>query len=108
MDVMETTSLPPGGTYRIVCGWCGKVAEPPVCASCGRDPEAHWFHVGQQAPRVAEGRPTLDSDEVRRLYDDARAAVVATGKPPTVEAIAEQLDRSPRTVRDWRKRFSLE
>lgn len=105
---METTALPPVGTYRVQCGWCARVAEPPRCGNCGRDPEAHWFQIGQEAPRVMEGRPTLDAAECRRLYDEARAAVVAAGRPPTVEAIAEQLDRSPRTVRDWRKRFGLE
>lgn len=104
----ETTAIPPGGTYRVQCGWCGHVAEPPRCGYCGHDPETPWVQRGETAPRVAEGRPSLDADAIRRLYHEARAAVIDAGRPPTVEAIAEQLDRSPRTVRDWRKRFGLE
>lgn len=105
---MEITAIPPGGTYRVTCGWCGRIAEPPRCGNCHRDPEAAWTQRGQEAPRSSEGRPTLDADEARRLYGSARASLVADGRAATVEAIAERLDRSPRTVRDWRKRFGLE
>lgn len=104
----ETTAISPGGTYRVTCGWCSHIAEPPRCGYCGRDPLTPWAQRGEDAPTVSEGRPTLDGDEVRGLYREARAAVVASGRPPTVEAIAERLDRSPRTVRDWRRRFGLE
>lgn len=106
--VMETTSIPPGGTYRVMCGWCDRVAEPPVCAYCHRDPLLPWTQRGIVPDEVAPGRPGLDGDQIRRSYGEARRAVVDAGKAPTVEAIAEQLDRSPRTVRDWRKRFGLE
>jgi hypothetical protein len=104
---METTAIPPGGTYRVQCGWCGRVAEPPRCGNCGRDPEQAWAHRGLDAPRVAEGRPTLDEDAVRLAYTRAVDELREDGKPVTVEAIAEKVDRSPRTVREWRKRLSL-
>jgi uncharacterized protein YjcR len=32
---------------------------------------------------------------------------MAAGREPTIEAIAERLDRSPRTVRAWKQRFDL-
>jgi hypothetical protein len=53
------------------------------------------------------GRPALDGRDVRHLYDSAVSALLATGREPTVEAIAEKLDRSPRTVRGWKTRFGL-
>ena len=54
-----------------------------------------------------EGRPSLEPREIRARYDAARHELVTAGREPTIEAIAERLDRSPRTVRDWRKRFDL-
>ena len=93
----------------ILCGWCGVATSPDRCASCGRDPEVPYLQRGQPV-RIIEpepGRPALDADEVRRKYADARASLVSEGRPATVEAIAERLDRSPRTVREWRKRYSL-
>lgn len=49
----------------------------------------------------------LDEATVRAQYAAARDAVIHAGQAPTVEAIAERLERSPRTVRDWRRRFDL-
>ncbi len=54
------------------------------------------------------GRPALDPAAIRDQYGAARAAIVASGQTPTVDAIAERVDRSPRTVREWRSRFGLE
>ena len=96
---------------RIACGWCGRATGGvPPCGHCGRDPWLPWTQRGLDAPQQAEhapGRPTLDEEDVRRTYREAHAALVAEGKQPTVEAIAERLDRAPRTVREWRKKFAL-
>lgn len=94
----------------IVCGWCGHQTPRERCTYCGRDPVLPWTQRGQEPEEYPEtqGRPELDGDEVRRLYNDARAAVVRAGKPPTVQAIADELDRSARTIRAWRARFALE
>lgn len=95
----------------IECGWCGHSARPPACDYCGRDPAQPWEHRDLQPPTIAEpaaGRPTLEAAEVRRLYGEARARVLQTGRAPTVDNIAASLDRSPRTVREWRSRFDLE
>lgn len=95
---------------RIVCGWCGHPTPDPRCAYCGRDPRLPWRQRGAEPPSEAEhepGRPTLDEADIRRRYDEARKALIAEGREPTVEAIAERLDRSPRTVREWRARFGL-
>ena len=96
---------------RIVCGWCARATSPGQCAYCGRDPRLAWKQRGAQPP-VADhdaeaGRPPLDAREIRRRYDEARAVLVTAGREPTVERLAEALDRSPRTVREWRKRFGL-
>lgn len=95
----------------IHCGWCG-VSTPDIdrCANCGhRDPRTPWEQRGLTVPTEAatEGRPTLDEHEIRARYAEAVAVIRAAGSPPTIEAIAERLDRSPRTVREWRKRFNL-
>jgi hypothetical protein len=95
---------------RVRCGWCGKVTpDGGACLTCRRDPHHAWHQRGTTAPVIPddEGRPPLSSDDVRSRYTAAKAALVARGRTPTVEAIAEELDRSPRTVRDWRKRFGL-
>lgn len=100
---METTALSPGGAYRIRCGWCGHIAEPPRCDYCGRDPELPWAQRGAPPPVVAPeaaGRPTLDAEAVRRRLADAREAL---GTGATQEAIAEFLGVSVRTVARWQK-----
>jgi hypothetical protein len=70
-----------------------------------------WLQRGAAPPaadRDAEqGRPALEPRAIRQRYDDARAALVAAGHEPSIEAIAERLDRSPRTVRSWKQRFGL-
>ena len=50
------------------------------------------------------GRPALEGRDIRLAYDAARSAL---GPDATIEAIAEKLDRSPRTVRAWKVRFGL-
>lgn len=97
---------------RIICGWCnGATVNGGTCDQCGRDPCLPWTQRGRP-PRVLPdppaGRPILDGPAIRDLYASARAAILASGHEPTVEAIAERLDRSPRTVRDWRRRFGLQ
>jgi hypothetical protein len=93
----------------ILCGWCGHATDAETCRTCGRDPVVPWAQRGQKPPPVLSeaGHPALDEAEVRTRYGEAVANLKAAGRTPTVEAIAEQLDRSPRTVRDWRKRFGL-
>lgn len=88
----------------ILCGWCGQATVPARCMVCGRDPRTPWLQRAQEPPTVDEGRPALDPAEVRRLYAEAKAAL---GPAATVEALAERLGRSPRTIRDWRRRFGL-
>ena len=103
---------------RIVCGWCGRptiaarFGKPANCEHCRRDPRRPWEQRAQRPPEVADdraagGRPALSAGAITRLYADARAAIAAEGREPTVEAIAERLERSPRTVRQWRQRFGL-
>lgn len=95
---------------RIACGWCGHPTCRERCLYCGRDPVLPWTQRGLVPPEVTEhepGRPSLDERDIRRRYQEAHDALVAAGRKPTVEAIAEQLDRSPRTVRDWRTKFGL-
>lgn len=96
---------------RIVCGWCGgPTVNGGTCDQCGRDPRLPWTQRGrapQELPDTLAGRPTLDAAGIREAYAAARMALTAAGREPTVEAIAERLDRSPRTVRDWKRRFAL-
>lgn len=98
-------------TQRIVCGWCGlPTDEAERCAECAHDPRTPWAQRGLPVPILhhgSEGRPPLGAAEVRERYLAAKTALEARGREPTVEAIAEELDRSPRTVRDWRRRFAL-
>lgn len=96
---------------RIVCGWCGAPTPPGECDRCGKEPSVPWVQRGQQPPRAdgehAAGRPPTDPRDIRRRYDEARGEVMAQGRTPTVEAIAEQLDVAERTVRDWKKKYGL-
>ncbi len=94
---------------RIICGWCARTTAAGRCTSCGRDAALPWAQRGVEPPTVSDeaGRPTLDEATVRAQYAAARDAVINAGHEPTVEAIAERLERSPRTVRDWRRRFDL-
>ena len=97
---------------RVVCGWCRHPTPRERCDYCGRDPAAPWAQRGQTVPTVGHepesGRPALDARTIRLRYDAARQALIAEGEEPTVEMIAERLDRSPRTVRGWRERFGLQ
>lgn len=109
VDGEETTALRPSGDTRIECGWCGSPTKPERCSSCGRAPEQPWIQRGQEAPRIPTkaGRPGLDEKTVRSLWAQAKRELAAEGRPATLDAIAEKLDRDPRTVREWRVRFSL-
>jgi hypothetical protein len=94
----------------IRCGWCHQPAEPPRCRACGHDdPAKPWLQRGEEPPQILTdtGRPANDEAEIRHRYAEAKATLTDTGRVATVEAIAEQLDRSPRTVREWRKRYGL-
>lgn len=93
----------------IVCGWCHAPTSPDArCANCKHaDPAAPWVQRGETAPEVTVGRAQLDEGEVRGRYNAARAGIEARGGTATVEALAEALDRSPRTVRQWRKDYGL-
>ena len=96
---------------RVVCGWCNHPTPPGACEYCGRQAALPWVQRGMAVPAAdhdtGPGRPALDGRDVRHLYDSAVSALLATGREPTVEAIAEKLDRSPRTVRGWKTRFGL-
>jgi hypothetical protein len=96
---------------RVVCGWCHHPTPPGSCDYCGRHPALPWVQRGMAVPAADHdaggGRPPLDGRETRLLYDEAVKDLLASGHAPTVEAIAEKLDRSPRTVRSWKTRFGL-
>lgn len=96
---------------RITCGWCGgPTANGDTCDQCGRDPRLAWTQRGRAPLEIAEspaGRPALDSAGIREMYGEAKASLIAAGRDPTIDAIAERLDRSPRTVRAWKQRFAL-
>jgi hypothetical protein len=93
---------------RVVCGWCHHPTPPERCDYCGHSPAVPWLQRGLAVPaadhEASAGRPALDAREIRLAYDSAREAL---GHDATVEAIAERLDRSPRTVRAWKQRFAL-
>lgn len=94
----------------ILCGWCHQPATPPRCGACGHeDPARPWLQRGEEPPRVATeaGRPVLDEPAIRLRYRDAKRAIEAAGGVPTVDALAEALDRSPRTIREWRRKYAL-
>lgn len=96
---------------RVICGWCRHPTPPGTCDYCGHRPEVPWVQRGVAVPAAdsdgGPGRPSLDGREVRAAYDEAVTAIVASGHEATIEAIAEKLDRSPRTVRAWKQRFGL-
>lgn len=94
----------------IRCGWCGHATEDGPCVSCGRPAALPWVQRAQTPPVIpapGSGRPVLAEDETRRRYEDAVAALRAEHRVVTLEALAERLDRSPRQVREWRRRFGL-
>lgn len=93
----------------IVCGWCAKPTKPGACSTCSRPAELPWTQRGQEPPTVdvKAGRPTLDEKAIRAAWTKAQRDLRAAGKAATLDAIAEALDRSPRTVREWRVRYSL-
>lgn len=88
----------------IACGWCGKATSSVErCTSCGHaDPPRPWLQRGQDAPVIehAPGRPATDPADVARRLAAARSDL---GPHATVDAIAEHMDVSPRTVRRWQK-----
>lgn len=95
---------------RIKCGWCGRPTERPRCQWCRRDPDLPYVQRRSAAPVVEahpEGRPPLDEREVRNRWQAALRDLKSRGIEPTVEALAEALDRSPRTIREWRAKFDL-
>ena len=83
----------------IACGWCGlATANPDRCTSCGHeDPSRPWLQRGQSPPTI-DGR--TDPTTIRRRLAEATRAL---GGSPTIEALAEELGVSPRTVRRWRE-----
>ncbi len=94
----------------ILCGWCGHPTGPGLCASCGRPAELPYTQRGTTPVGVSvplPGRPVLAEADIRRRYVEAVHALRSEGRPVTLEALAERLDRSSRQVREWRKRFGL-
>lgn len=87
------------GMSVMACGWCGHpTANDDRCTSCGhQDPRRPWIQRGQEAPVVA-GR--LVATDVRKRLAEATHEL---GGSPTIEALAERLGVSPRTVRRWRE-----
>lgn len=94
---------------RLLCGWCGRPTDEGECANCHRDPALPYLQRQARVPTIEphEGRPALDETDIRRRYLAAVDDIERNGRPATVEAIAEALDRSPRTIREWRKKFGL-
>jgi ribosome-binding protein aMBF1 (putative translation factor) len=90
----------------MVCGWCARLtSSADRCSACGHeDPARPWRQRGMEPPTWQAqdaGRPTLDVGDVRRRLADGRRQL--GDRPATVEALAEALDVSPRTVRRWQK-----
>ena len=96
---------------RVICGWCHHPTPSGACDYCGRPAAQPWLQRGMAVPAAdhdsGSGRPALDGREVRLAYDAAREDLLRGGHEATIEAIAEKLDRSPRTVRAWKQRFAL-
>lgn len=79
----------------LICGWCGEDTIADPCSECGHeDPGKPW--VQRNVPQ-----PTGNGNQ-RRL-SRARKAIESRGERATIEALAEELQVSPRTVRRWRE-----
>lgn len=87
---------------RIVCGWCGDPT-PDIgrCTGCGRDCRIAHAQRGVEPPEATAGT------DQRRLLDEARDAIEERGGRVTVESLADELDRSPRTIRRWKQELGL-
>ena len=78
----------------MICGWCGNASAGDPCTSCGHeDPDRPW--------RQRNVPPPIKSP-ARRLTA-ARRVIEADGRKATIEAMAEELGVSSRTVRRWRE-----
>lgn len=92
---------------KLVCGWCGQVTvDKAECDACGRDPRKPYRQRGIWPPTFEtpeRGRPVLDLRAAHRRVAEAERNLREAGRPVTVEAIAEFLDVTPRTIRRWRK-----
>jgi hypothetical protein len=83
----------------IACGWCGHAtANLDRCTSCGHEDPARPHRQRGSEPPVVDGR--IDPTDVRKRLAEATRTL---GGNPTIEALAEQLGVSPRTVRRWRE-----
>lgn len=78
----------------ILCGWCHEPTDDAHCVTCGHDPRLPWTQRGLPAPVVDAAALA------RRRLADARRRL---GHDATIDALAEHLDVSPRTVRRWRE-----
>jgi hypothetical protein len=92
----------------IVCGWCGRATpDGPRCAVCRHvDPTRPYAQRGLDVPTAPvhdAGRPPRDPAEVGRRLANATRILTDGGRDVTVEALAEVLDVSARTVRRWRE-----
>jgi hypothetical protein len=81
----------------IACGWCGQPSKPGRCGNCHRDPALPWVQRGHD-PEDIDPR-----DQQRRRLASAMRDLQADGHHVTVDALAERLDVSPRTVRRWQQ-----
>jgi hypothetical protein len=91
----------------IVCGWCGRAtSEGDRCVMCHHeDPARPYVQRRLDVPRLDahDGRPTLVPADVARRLATARRQLEEAGRTVTIEALAEVLEVSPRTVRRWRE-----
>lgn len=95
----------------IACGWCGKPTDPDArCVWCRhREPAKPWEQRGEDPPTfgATDGRPELDPEAVAARLRDGHARLRSEGRDVTVEALAEVLDVSPRTVRRWQQKAGM-
>ncbi len=92
----------------ILCGWCGRATpDGERCAMCHHDdPTRPYVQRRAEVPHVEvphDGRPALSRQDVARRLTAARTTLRGAGRRVTVEALAEVLEVSPRTVRRWRE-----
>jgi hypothetical protein len=84
-------------TEMRTCGWCGQPTRVDPCSVCNHeDPDRPWLQRGQRPPTTIQ----VKRNDIRHRLAQARREL---GPGATVDAIAESIGVSPRTVRRWQE-----